>query len=69
MNKLPRLPIQIPQFLKMFCALTGSMGLVSTGIFNATSGCILPQLLAENEDLYLTDDEASWFGEEISERL
>ena len=38
------------------------MSTLLAGIFNATSGCILPQLEAKNNDLQVTEDEGSWFG-------
>ena len=46
---------------QVFCAISGSMGMVSVGIFNATSGCILPQLETD-PDMKITEDEGSWFG-------
>ena len=50
---------------KIFCAMCGSMGFVSMGFANATSGCILPQLEEDNDDLQLTEDQGSWFGKEL----
>ena len=50
---------------KIFCAMCGSMCFVSMGFANATSGCILPQLEEENDDLQLTEDQGSWFGKEL----
>ena len=38
------------------------MGMISAGLFVATSGCILPQLEAVNDDLQFTGDQGSWFG-------
>ena len=53
--------------LQIFCALSGSMGMISAGLFVATSGCILPQLEAENDDLQFTGDQGSWFGNNYHE--
>ena len=40
--------------------------MVSVGIFNATSGCILPQLETD-PDMKITEEEGSWFGESQSD--
>ena len=39
--------------------------MVSVGIFNATSGCILPQLETD-PDMKITEEEGSWFGKSQS---
>ena len=48
--------------LQIFCAVTGGMSMISVGIFIGTSGCILPQLEEPNDDLQITEDQGSWFG-------
>ena len=45
------------------------MGLLSTGVFIATSGCILPQLEEENDDLQIDEKQGSWFGKIPDETL
>ena len=42
--------------------MTGSMGLVSSAMFVALSGCILPQLEDPNSDVKFSENQGSLFG-------